>query len=46
MFGATAIIPFVVPLAVYLVYLVVVFTFDFYRAIVSIPRKLDELSKR
>ena len=45
-FGATAIIPFVVPLAVYLVYLVVVFTFDFYRAIVSIPRKLDELSKR
>jgi hypothetical protein len=44
-FGTTALVPFVVPLIVYFIYLVVVFTLDFYRAIVSIPRKLDELKK-
>lgn len=44
-FGATALVPFAVPLIVYVIYLVVVFTLDFYRAIVSIPRKLDELKK-
>jgi hypothetical protein len=44
-FGATALVPFVVPLIVYFIYLVVVFTLDVYRAIVSIPRKLDELKK-
>ena len=44
-FGATAFVPFVVPLIVYFIYLVVVFTLDFYRAIVSIPRKLDEMKK-
>ena len=44
-FATTALVPFVVPLVVYLVYLVVVFTLDFYRAIVSIPRKLDEMKK-
>lgn len=44
-FGATALVPFVVPLVVYFIYLVVVFTLDFYRAIVSIPRKLDEMKK-
>ena len=44
-FGATALVPFVVPLIVYFIYLVVVFTLDFYRAIVSIPRKLDEMKK-
>ena len=44
-FGTTALVPFVVPLIVYFIYLVVVFTLDFYKAIVSIPRKLDELKK-
>ena len=44
-FATTALVPFLVPLIVYLVYLVVVFTLDFYRAIVSIPRKLDEMKK-
>ena len=44
-FGTTALVPFVVPLIVYFIYLVVVFTLDFYRAIVSVPRKLDELKK-
>ena len=44
-FGTTALVPFVVPLIVYFIYLVVVFTLDFYRAIVSIPRKLDEMKK-
>ena len=44
-FSVTAIVPFVVPLAVYFAYLVVVFTLDFYKAIVSVPRKLDELKK-
>jgi hypothetical protein len=44
-FGATALLPFVVPLIVYFIYLVVVFALDFYRAIVSIPRKLDEMKK-
>ena len=44
-FGATAIVPFAIPLLVYFLYLVVVFTLDFYRAIVSVPRKLDELKK-
>ena len=44
-FSATALVPFLVPLAVYFVYLVVVFTLDFYKAIVSVPRKLDELKK-
>ena len=44
-FGAAAFVPFLVPLVVYFIYLVVVFTLDFYRAIVSVPRKLDELKK-
>ena len=44
-FGATALVPFVVPLIVYFIYLFVVFTLDFYKAIVSIPRKLDEMKK-
>ena len=44
-FGATALIPFAIPLLVYFFYLIVVFTLDFYKAIVSVPRKLDELKK-
>ena len=44
-FGATALAPFLVPLVVYFFYLVIAFALDFYRAIVSIPRKLDELKK-
>ena len=45
-FATTALIPLVVPVAVYIGYLAVVFTFDFYKAIVSVPRKLDELKNR
>ena len=44
-FGTAAFVPFLVPLVVYFIYLVVVFTLDFYKAIVSIPRKLDEIKK-
>ena len=45
-FAATAIIPFVLPLVMYLDYLVLVLVLDLYKAIVSIPRKLDELKTR
>ena len=45
-FVATALIPFLLPLAVYLGYLVIVLTLDLYKAVVSIPRKLDELKTR
>ena len=45
-FVATALIPFLFPLAVYLGYLVIVLTLDLYKAVVSIPRKLDELKTR
>jgi len=44
-FVTTALVPFLVPLIVYFIYLVVVFMLDFYKAIVSIPRKLDEMKK-
>ena len=44
-FCTTALAPFVVPLAVYFIYLVVVFVLDFFRAIISVPRKLDEMKK-
>lgn len=37
--------PFVVPMLAYFLYLMLTFALDFYRAIVSIPRKLDELAK-
>lgn len=39
-----ALAPFVVPLGVYVFYLLGVFILDFYRAIVSLPRKLDKLN--
>ena len=45
-FAATAFIPFLLPLVVYLSYLVLVFTLDLYKAIVSVPRKLDELKTK
>ncbi len=45
-FVATAVVPFLLPLIVYYIYLMVMFTIDFYRAIVSIPRKLDEINKK
>ena len=45
-FAATALIPFLFPLIVYLGYLVFVFTLDLYKALVSIPRKLDELKTK
>ena len=44
-FGFAAILPLVLPLVVYFTYLLAVCTLDLYRAIVSIPRKLDELKK-
>lgn len=45
-FAATAIVPFLLPLAVYLGYIVLVLTLDLYKAIVSVPRKLDELKAK
>lgn len=44
-FGTAVVAPLLIPLAAYLLYLVIVFTLDFYRALVSIPRKLDELKR-
>lgn len=44
-FGAAALAPLLLPLAVYVLYLFVSFALDFYRALVSIPRKLDEVKK-
>lgn len=41
----TTVVPLFAPLAVYFVYLNVMFFLDLYRAVVSIPRKLDELRK-
>lgn len=40
-----ALMPFLLPLAVYFVYLCTAFLLDFYRALVSIPRKLDDVRK-
>lgn len=37
--------PLVIPLAVYVLYLTVSFILDLYRAVVSIPAKLDKLTK-
>lgn len=45
-FAAIALIPFLLPLAVYLSYIVLVLTIDLLRAIASIPRKLDELKAK
>ena len=44
-FGFAAILPLVLPIFVYFGYLLAVCTLDLYKAIVSIPRKLDELKK-
>lgn len=44
-FGFAAILPLVLPIFVYFSYLLAVCTLDLYKAIVSIPRKLDELKK-
>lgn len=44
-FGAAALAPLLLPLAVYVLYLFVSFTLDLYSALVSIPRKLDEVKK-
>lgn len=44
-FGVTALMPLLLPLIAYFFYLLVVCTLDLYKAIVSIPRKLDELKK-
>lgn len=41
----TTVLPLFAPLAIYFVYLNVMFFLDLYRAVVSIPRKLDELKK-
>ena len=45
-FAGTAILPFLLPLAVYFAYLVVMLVLDLYKAIVSVPRKLDELKRK
>lgn len=45
LFGMAIGAPVLIPLAVYLVYLLLMFTLDFYRAIVSVPRKLDDVRK-
>ena len=42
-FAGTAILPFLLPLVVYFAYLVVMLVLDLYKAIVSVPRKLDDL---
>ncbi len=44
-FLATAIMPLLVPLAVYFAYLLLTFVFELYRAIVSVPRRLEEIRK-
>lgn len=44
-FAFAVLAPVAIPLAVYLAYLVVTFTLDLYRAIVAVPRKLDEVRK-
>lgn len=44
-FLATAIAPLLVPLAVYFAYLSLTFVFELYRAIVSVPRRLEEIRK-
>lgn len=40
-----ALAPLVVPLGAYLLYLATVFLLDLYRAVVSLPRKLDDLCR-
>jgi len=40
-----ALLPFLLPIVVYFVYLCTAFLLDFYRALVSIPRKLDDVRK-
>lgn len=42
---ATAVIPLLLPLAVYLAYLFLMFGLEFYRALVSIPRRLEDVRK-
>ena len=44
-FAGAAVVPFLLPFFTYLIFLLVMFILDFYRALVSIPRKLDELKK-
>lgn len=41
----TTVVPLFAPLAVYFAYLNIMFFLDLYRAVVSIPRKLDEFRK-
>lgn len=41
----TTVVPLVAPLAIYFAYLNIMFILDLYRALVSIPRKLDALRK-
>lgn len=44
-FFVTALIPFVAPLVIYFAYLLLMFCFEAYRAMVSIPRRLESLQK-
>lgn len=41
----TTVLPLFAPLAIYFAYLNIMFFLDLYRAVVSIPRKLDDLKK-
>ena len=41
----TALVPFLLPLAVYFIYLLLTFGFEFYRALVSVPRRLEDVRK-
>lgn len=43
--GATAVTPVLVPVGSYFSYLALVFMLDLYRAVSSVPRKIDELKK-
>lgn len=44
-FLVTALLPFALPMIAYFLYLVLMFLFDFYRAMVSIPRRLEDVRK-
>lgn len=44
-FLAVAIMPLVVPIVVYFSYLLLTFGFELYRALVSVPRRLEEIRK-
>lgn len=44
-FLVTALLPFLLPLAVYFIYLILTFGLELYRAFVSLPRRLEDIRK-